>query len=159
MTVPIAISIIAVLVAIAALAWNVGTKHSDLRRADLEKYHTDDQRQHEELVDEIQRLELRIRSLEVEQGRTDVKLEVFWREVGVASAKILRSNPHPKPEHARRDELIDRYTAGTITPEELGEFIALLRRVVNDRQIDKLERYAADRVLGALRRQYPLLSL
>lgn len=83
----------------------------------------------------------------------ETKMEVFWRAVAIDSAKILHT---PHPQNWRRDELLEKFVAQTISRDELLELISVLTEIVENKIRDFGERAAASTMLRAIEMQYEI---
>lgn len=86
-------------------------------------------------------------------ARLETKVEVFWKSVALDAAKILHT---PHPENARRDDLLEKFTDGSITREELEELIRTLNKIVEEKHREFGERTAASTLLRAIEIQYEI---
>jgi hypothetical protein len=83
----------------------------------------------------------------------ETKVDVFWRTVCVDAARILHS---PDPRLARRDELIEKFLAETISRTELSEFIEILQRLIDDHDAAPGDRLAASIIFRGIESRYGL---
>jgi hypothetical protein len=83
----------------------------------------------------------------------ETKIEVFWRTVCVDAARILHS---PDPRLARRDELIEKFLAETMSRTELSEFIEMLQHVIDDHDAAPGDRLAASIIFRGIESRYAL---
>lgn len=125
---PVVVAIVGVAVSILALAYTVVAA----RRANTTQ-----------LADRLARLAERLAKLETQ-------VDVFWRGVTYDAARALHS---PHPEFARRDHLLERFMAGTLTGPEMRELVAALSRVREDHDATAGERLAAGVVLSSIEAQ------
>jgi hypothetical protein len=83
----------------------------------------------------------------------ETKIEVFWRTVCVDAARILHS---PDPRLARRDELIEKFLAETMSRTELSEFIEMLQHLIDDHDAAPGDRLAASIIFRGIESRYAL---
>lgn len=75
----------------------------------------------------------------------ETKMALYWESVARSAAALLHS---PHPEHARRDWLLERFDALSLT--ERAELAGLLEQVTGNQQAPAVERLAAAQLLGFL---------
>lgn len=84
----------------------------------------------------------------------DIKMSVFWKDVGFNAAKALHSPGHPE-----LDELIEKYQGEVLTWDELRKLIEMLAKITNDMEGPKAERLAAGQLLNSITHYYEPLVL
>lgn len=82
----------------------------------------------------------------------ETKVELMFRDVSFAAAFAATSTLHREDDGHRLDALIDKFRAGTLTRDDLVEFVKRLRAVENSGQAH--EREAAEVLLRILGHRY-----
>jgi hypothetical protein len=92
-----------------------------------------------------------VTAIAVRLAQLETKVDVFWRGVSFDAAAVLHS-PHPR--FARRDELLERFTAQELTVAEADELRQMMQAVVANHDTESGQRIAASIVLRALAAWY-----